>query len=201
MNTEAFDLNKSALIVYNMQKANPCRYNVMPKILPNIKRLIDVMHEKGLPVIYGCLTALPYEYQSKYFVHWLSELGNNPKEWVETFKDGSEGVEVIDELKPDKRDLVMKKLTASFFVGTNLEVVLRNRGIYTIILTGVTTDHGIESTARHGTFLGLSPVIVEDAVGTTPNREQYGINSLKVLKDVFKCEVVRTDEILSEMRK
>lgn len=199
MDNSAFDYANSALIIYNMQNGNPCRNNTMPKIIPNIKRLIEAAHQKGRPVIYGCLVALPYEYQSKYFIHWLKELGNDPVEWTKKFHDGSPAAEVIDELKPSPQDLVMKKFAASFFVGTNLDTVLRNKGVNTIILTGVTTDHGIESTARHATFAGISPVIVEDAVGCTPDRVQYGVNSLQVLKNVFKCEVTTTDEAVRKL--
>ena len=49
------------------------------------------------------------------------------------------------------------------FAGTPLEQELRSRGIDTVVLTGVSTNGGVESTLRQGTGLGFAFVVVEDA--------------------------------------
>jgi biuret amidohydrolase len=53
----------------------------------------------------------------------------------------------------------------SAFVGTPLEIVLRDRGVTTLILVGAVLEIGIEPTARHAADLGFLPVVVEDACG------------------------------------
>ena len=50
------------------------------------------------------------------------------------------------------------------FIGTNFEMLLRNAGITTIIITGIATEFGVESTARDAFNRGFFPVIIADAV-------------------------------------
>ncbi len=60
-------------------------------------------------------------------------------------------------------DLVITKYHWGAFAGTPLEQQLRDRGIDTIVLTGISTNAGVESTLRQGTGLGFAFVTVEDA--------------------------------------
>lgn len=60
-------------------------------------------------------------------------------------------------------DLVITKRHWGAFAGTPLEQQLRDRGIETVLLTGVSTNAGVESTLRQGTGLGFAFVVVEDA--------------------------------------
>jgi len=52
------------------------------------------------------------------------------------------------------------------FIGTNFEMILRNAGITTIVLTGIATEVGIESSARDALNRGFFPVIITDAVSS-----------------------------------
>lgn len=60
-------------------------------------------------------------------------------------------------------DLLVTKRHWGAFAGTDLERLLRARGIDTIVLGGIATNFGVESTARQGTGLGFAFVVVEDA--------------------------------------
>jgi nicotinamidase-related amidase len=60
-------------------------------------------------------------------------------------------------------DIVITKRHWGAFAGTDLENVLRQRGVDTVVLGGVSTNVGVESTARQGTGLGFAFVIAEDA--------------------------------------
>ena len=61
------------------------------------------------------------------------------------------------------RDPLVTKRHWGAFAGTPLEQELRSRGIDTVVLTGVSTNAGVESTLRQGTGLGFGFVVVEDA--------------------------------------
>jgi len=63
-------------------------------------------------------------------------------------------------------DLLITKRHWGAFAGTQLEQELRNRGIETVVLAGIATNMGVESTLRQGTGLGFSFVTVEDACST-----------------------------------
>ena len=64
-------------------------------------------------------------------------------------------------------DLLITKRHWGAFAGTNLEQELRQRGVETVVLLGISSNIGVESTARQGTGLGFAFVLVEDACGAT----------------------------------
>jgi nicotinamidase-related amidase len=61
-------------------------------------------------------------------------------------------------------DHLLTKKQWGAFTGTDLDLQLRRRGISTIVLTGISTSAGVESTARHAYELGYHQVLVEDAM-------------------------------------
>jgi nicotinamidase-related amidase len=65
-------------------------------------------------------------------------------------------------------DIEVTKRQWGAFYGTDLELQLRRRGIDTIILCGISTNIGVESTARNAWELGFNLVIAEDAVARPP---------------------------------
>ena len=77
----------------------------------------------------------------------------------------SAGFELVPELAPTPDELVLDKISMSAFVGTPLDIVLRDCGIDTFAVTGVATEVGIEPTVRHSLDLGYLPLIVADACG------------------------------------
>eukprot|EP01133_Synstelium_polycarpum_P005680 gene5680-6561_t len=73
--------------------------------------------------------------------------------------------EFADQLNVAKSDIMVIKRQWGAFTGTELDLQLRRRGITTIVLSGISTNIGVESTARHANELGYNLVIVEDACG------------------------------------
>jgi nicotinamidase-related amidase len=61
--------------------------------------------------------------------------------------------------------MIFDKITMSAFVGTPLDLVLRDCGIDTVAIAGVAMEVGIESTVRHAADLGYLPIVVTDACG------------------------------------
>lgn len=68
---------------------------------------------------------------------------------------------------PREEDLVIEKHVFSAFSGTDLDRILRARGIKTLVLTGVATNTCVESTLREGFFLGYYIVLAEDCCGSS----------------------------------
>jgi nicotinamidase-related amidase len=69
-----------------------------------------------------------------------------------------------DELAVEERDIKITKRQWNAFFGTELDLQLRRRGIDTIVLGGISTNIGVESTARAAYELGYALVLVEDAM-------------------------------------
>jgi nicotinamidase-related amidase len=72
--------------------------------------------------------------------------------------------EIVPETRKQPSDLVVAKRFWDAFVNTDLEQKLRERNIRTIILGGISTNFGVESTARTGAALGFEMVLLEDAM-------------------------------------
>ncbi len=71
-------------------------------------------------------------------------------------------------------DIEVTKRQWGAFYGTDLELQLRRRGIDTIILCGISTNIGVESTARNARELGFSLVIAEDACSAASAEQHQG---------------------------
>jgi nicotinamidase-related amidase len=74
--------------------------------------------------------------------------------------------QLVDDLGQQPSDLVITKRYWDAFVGTELEQHLRERQIRSIILTGIATNFGVESTARTAAALGFDVVVVENATSS-----------------------------------
>ena len=76
-------------------------------------------------------------------------------------------------------DLLVTKRHWGAFAGTPLEQELRSRGIATVLLTGVSTNAGVESTLRQGTGLGFGFVVIEDACsGQDANEHRFAFEKI-----------------------
>jgi len=71
--------------------------------------------------------------------------------------------EIVPEVGKQPGDLVVTKLHWSAFQGTDLEEQLRAMNVDTLVLAGIATNFGVESTVRAAISLGFSVVLVEDA--------------------------------------
>jgi nicotinamidase-related amidase len=74
------------------------------------------------------------------------------------------GSELVDEMVPRDGDLLITKHTWGAFHETGLHEELRSRGVDTLVLTGIATNFGVESTARAADELGYRVVLAEDAM-------------------------------------
>lgn len=78
----------------------------------------------------------------------------------------SPGFQLVPEVTPRPSEAVFDKITMSAFVGTPLDIALRDCGIGAFAIVGVALEIGIEPTVRHATDLGYIPVVVTDACGS-----------------------------------
>ncbi len=84
---------------------------------------------------------------------------------------------VVAELDAQPSDLRIMKRQWGAFYGTDLDLQLRRRGIQTIVLAGISTNVGVESTARDAFERGYDQVLVTDAMAS-PSAEAHA-NTLK----------------------
>jgi nicotinamidase-related amidase len=99
-----------------------------------------------------------------------------------SFRKGSWGSEIVEELKPEPQDIVIEgKRGLDGFASTNLDFVLRSRGITNIALGGFLTTCCVESTMRTGYEKGYNGITLKDCIATLSEEEQ-GSPSKRVIR-------------------
>lgn len=87
--------------------------------------------------------------------------------------------DILPELGPAPGDLVMTKHQWGAFYGTELDLQLRRRAIHTIVLGGIATNFGVESTARDAWERGYDLVFAEDATSAlTAEAHQFATGTI-----------------------
>lgn len=87
--------------------------------------------------------------------------------------------ELAEEIGREPSDLVVSKRQWGAFYATDLDQHLRRRGIRTILLTGVATNFGVESTGRAAAERGYEVVFVEDAMSTvSPEAQSFAVTTI-----------------------
>lgn len=148
------------------------------RLYPPIQRVADELRAAGATVVWVCDRHEPDDAEFR-------------KREPHCFA-GSWGAEVVAGLRREPVDLEMPKHRYSAFFETELDAILRGRGITTVVLCGVVTNICVRSTAHDAFFHGYDVVVVEDACAATGPREQE--SSLYDIATHFGL-VVRSDDV------
>lgn len=86
---------------------------------------------------------------------------------------GKPGNEIQDVVKPLTHEVVVEKSVNSAFIGTDLQSMLEEKGIRSLVIAGLTTDHCVSTTTRMAGNLGFETFLVADACATF---DKVGVN-------------------------
>lgn len=150
---------RAALLVIDVQRAidAPChaadglRNN--PDAEKNISRLLAVWRLDGRPIVH-------IRHDSTFI--------------ASAYRPGQDGNDFKTEVAPAAGETVIPKQTNSAFIGTELERYLRDRGIETLLVSGVSTNNSVEATVRMAGNLGFQTYLVSDACFTFARRDFHG---------------------------
>lgn len=188
----------TALVVWDVQNALVNAIFNKEEFLRNLKALIAAAREQDVPVVYSIITPLPQQYESAWRLYMsMKRFGvNDPEKLPPFMQPGTPQSEIHVEVSPQKEDIVLNKHTASIFVGTHFEHMMRNRGINTILFMGIATEIGVDSSARDAANRGFYTIVAEDCCAST-DREMHDA-ALKTLTRV--CIVLPSGVIIREWK-
>ena len=108
-----------------------------------------------------------------------------------------DSADIVPELGPESTDVLITKRQWGAFYGTDLDLRLRRGGLDTIVLAGIATTYGVESTARFAYEYGYQQIFAEDAM--SDRSAEAHKNAVEfVLKRIGR--VRKTSEILQCLR-
>lgn len=165
---------KTALLIIDMNNnflkgGMPFEIPSGREIIPNLKELIEVCRSLKIPIIYFT-QVYRRDGSNVGLAPALSNLDLPPK--GEVACDGTGGIEIYDELKPEEKDIIIKKPRYDGFYFTDLESVLRGLGVDTLIITGVVTDCCINFTAASAFQRGFKVIVVSDCTAARDKETQ-----------------------------
>ncbi|MBI2954396.1 MAG: cysteine hydrolase [Chloroflexi bacterium] len=194
----------AAVLVIDMQRdfccsdglmgKNGVNVSLMQEMVPTLARFIQAARVARVPIIFIRMLSNDWV-NSLPSVARLYRLGREQSGFPVC--ENTPGFEFY-ELFPEPEDCVVTKYRYSAFIGTNLDMILRNKGIITVITTGVLTNVCVESTAREAFMNGYYVVFPDDCSATTSEEEHratlsnirkyFGIvASSKDLIDIWGC--------------
>jgi biuret amidohydrolase len=110
--------------------------------------------------------------------------------------EGTWGIEIIDQLRPEEGEWVVRKRAVSGFAGTELDRLLRIHDVSTLVIAGIITNFAAEGTARDASDRGYRVITLTDCCESV-NDEMHEFSVTQILP--FIGEVVSAAEFIKEL--
>lgn len=142
---------RTALVVVDLQAGTVRNPTVHPieTVVANAATLLAAFRRHGLPVVIATVDGT---------AAGRAELGRGASAWP------AEMTALIPEVVPQPHDLVVTRRAWSVFAGTGLDARLAAAGVTQIVVVGLATSFGVESTARDAYDAGYNVVVAVDAI-------------------------------------
>lgn len=192
---------RTALINTDMQKCfvegGPLASPTGVELVARVNRLAEACREAGILVVHTRV--------------WMRRDGSNlgvmgeivPPFISELYTAGADTAELHDALVVDDRDVIMNKPRYGAFCGTDLDMVLRSRGVDTVIVSGIATNICCETTAREAAQQDFHVFFLSDGTAT---KEMNGVSAEDLqratcasLGMVF-AQIATVDEVIEKIR-
>ena len=155
-------------------------------IVPKTAKLLEGARKAGVPVIF-CNDA------------HIKGIDHELELWGDHAIAGTKGAEVIPELGLCEKDYVVPKRRYSGFFHTDLDLLLKELGVETVVMTGLHAHLCVRHTSADAYQLGYRIIAATDAMDSfTEEDYTYGI---RYLKEYYGAELLTVDELLARFGK
>ncbi len=191
----AIDPKKTAVITIDMQKGNidpematlPVPAEECKRIISGTQRLLAMARETGVQVIhvityYHPSEVAPNPFERATVVARQSLTPHGQSDFLHHKLEGSPGAELVPEIPVDPDDIfVTSKRRFDMFYGTNLEILLRVRGIDAVILAGANTNTCVQCSAFGAYNRDLKVILASDCVASAygPDLHEFALENVR----------------------
>ena len=156
-------MQKPALLIIDMQndfvlEGRPLRVAAARAVIPKVRDVLAAFRAKKLPVFH--IVRVHRKDASDIEITRQELFGKTP-----FAVEGTAGAAIVDELTPLPGEYVIPKIRMSAFIGTELDLMLRNLGITDLVVAGIQTPNCIRTTAFDAIAYNYPVVLVRDATG------------------------------------
>ena len=159
------NIEKTALVVIDLQKgivSMQTEPHSSKVVIENTVKILTEARRRDIPVFLVHVTPSP---DLKDALRPVSETSYQKSKYDSSWS------EYVPELSIQPSDFLITKHQWGAFYGTDLDLQLRRRGIDTIILCGISTNFGVESTGRFAYEYGFNQIFVSDAMAARSKEE------------------------------
>jgi ureidoacrylate peracid hydrolase len=162
------------------------RQSFRETVLPNIQRLQSACRRAGIEVVYSVIENMTRDGRDRSLDYKISGID---------VARGSWDAQIVDEIAPGDDEMVFRKTSSNVFISTNIDYVLRNLGVRSLMVAGVMADQCVESAVRDACDLGYLVTLVTDACTTkTAERHKQSLIGIRGY-----CRQRTTEELVSEI--
>ena len=197
---DRFELDKTALLVVDMQNFFVEGNELVASIVPNINRLASGMRARSIPVIWIQMNMAEGPGSTSKFPNYHDHFFTDDQRSIHMsgLTEGTHGHAIVAELdvRPEDANVQKTRFSALIQGSSDLDEVLKRFGVENIVVTGTLTNICCESTARDGMMIGYRAVMVSDA-----NASRTDEDHVAGLISIYQCfgDVRTTDEVLNEL--
>jgi ureidoacrylate peracid hydrolase len=155
-------------------------------VLPNLQLLQSACRGAHIEVVYAAVENMTRDGRDRSLDYKISGIDVPRASW---------DAQVLDEIAPAADEMVFRKTSSSIFISTNIDYVLRNLGVRSLIVAGMMTDQCVESAVRDACDLGYLVTVATDACTTdSAERHQQSLIGIRGY-----CRQRRTDQLVAEI--
>jgi ureidoacrylate peracid hydrolase len=155
-------------------------------VIPNLRLLQSACRGAHIELVYAAVENMTPDGRDRSLDYKISGIDVQRGSWE---------AQVLADIAPAEDEMVFRKTSSSVFISTNIDYVLRNLGVRSLIVAGMMTDQCVESAVRDACDLGYLVTLVTDACVTDSAERHHQA----LIGTRGYCRQCSTDQLLAEI--